>query len=409
MKGSKSYSLDPSLIFFVMIIQGKELNVSLDDIVLLRFNALGLKISIASMIVYCAVCMPAYFYARCPNVPLDVELGTVEEADFVECMGNATIEGNFTFTSYSRFTIANVPDMHDSFFNSEYHIQAFRLYCVVFASWFMAWYVCFELFHEWIDLLAIRRVYYLENDVWGGRKAELEETMLYQTTNADNGRPLSKKERMAKEPYIYLRENWIPHPEQRDTPPNIELYSVLVGCVPSRPEEVVRSEDLEAALGNNDGSTEIDWQLAMTSEFFDACVPNQPGCKSLRESIGCQKKSARTSCSCQHLCAILLDFFLKFSNVVVTPVTSSVAAVTILPSALELAIAWKHWGVAAQKLSRLRFIRRRIRELGEFADISSGVILLVCSASERVLTKRSYYGTIHIQCQRPYSRRTKTS
>jgi hypothetical protein len=45
----------------------------------------------------------------------------------------------------------------------------------------------------------------------------------------------------------------------------------------------------------------IDWQLSVTSAFFDYCVPNQPG----------------------------------FS--------SSVVAVTILPSAREIATAWKKW------------------------------------------------------------------
>ena len=45
-------------------------------------------------------------------------------------------------------------------------------------------------------------------------------------------------------------------------------------------------------------------------------------------------------------------------------VTSSVAAVTILPSATELATAWNEWNKAAKCISRLRFIRRRIRELG---------------------------------------------
>ena len=52
------------------------------------------------------------------------------------------------------------------------------------------------------------------------------------------------------------------------------------------------------------------------------------------------------------------------SVVGITLVTSSVAAVTILPSATELARAWKAWQNASKKLSRLRFIRRRIRELG---------------------------------------------
>ena len=44
--------------------------------------------------------------------------------------------------------------------------------------------------------------------------------------------------------------------------------------------------------------------------------------------------------------------------------SSSVAAVTILPSASELATAWKRWYTASKNLSKLRFIRKRIAELG---------------------------------------------
>ena len=61
------------------------------------------------------------------------------------------------------------------------------------------------------------------------------------------------------------------------------------------------------------------WQLAVVSSVFDHAVPNQPG----------------------------------FS--------SSVAAVTILPHANELANSWRKWYVAASKLRRLRFIRKQIR------------------------------------------------
>jgi len=102
------------------------------------------------------------------------------------------------------------------------------------------------------------------------------------------------------------------------------LYSVLVEGLPNRPRQAISEEDLEAAM--SDPSTDgekMDWQLSVTSAFFDYCVPNQPG----------------------------------FS--------SSVAAVTILPSASELALAWKKWYRATKKLSRLRFIRRQLLERAE--------------------------------------------
>jgi hypothetical protein len=97
------------------------------------------------------------------------------------------------------------------------------------------------------------------------------------------------------------------------------LYSVLVGGLPSLPDEVVNSNDVKAALGFTNQAT-IDWQLAVATTFFDHCVPNQPG----------------------------------FS--------SSVVAVTILPGAPELAKAWRKWYCAAATLRRLRFIRQVIKE-----------------------------------------------
>ena len=63
----------------------------------------------------------------------------------------------------------------------------------------------------------------------------------------------------------------------------------------------------------------LDWQLEFATEYFDACVPNPPG------------------------------------------YSSSVAAITILPSADDLANAWGKWYAAAGKLRRLRFLRQLIQ------------------------------------------------
>jgi hypothetical protein len=126
------------------------------------------------------------------------------------------------------------------------------------------------------------------------------------------------------------RDPWIPHPEQRDTVPNVSLYSVLVGNLPSLPHQaVMKEEDVEAAVRCSKEMS-IDWQLAFTTTFFDQCVPNQPG----------------------------------FS--------SSVAAVTILPSAGKMRHAWTKWYTAAAKLRRLRYIRSLIGDLRYYdIDIES--------------------------------------
>lgn len=125
------------------------------------------------------------------------------------------------------------------------------------------------------------------------------------------------------ESHLTNRDPWIPHPEQRDTVPNIALYSLLVGGLPSLPEQSAEAFDTEATI-NFSKRESIDWQLSITSTFFDHCVPNQPG----------------------------------FS--------SSVAAVTIIPGAMALSRAWKKWLAAASKLRRLRFIRAQIAERRHF-------------------------------------------
>jgi hypothetical protein len=60
----------------------------------------------------------------------------------------------------------------------------------------------------------------------------------------------------------------------------------------------------------------MDWQLAKSTEFFDDIVANQPG------------------------------------------YSSSVAAVTILPEAAHLSVAWAKWSTCAAKLRRLRYIKQ---------------------------------------------------
>lgn len=177
-------------------------------------------------------------------------------------------------------------------------------YCViVLCSWVVTYYACVLLNREWVSITALRRKYYLESDVWGRRKEELEETLF----SSDASEGVSNKR----------LDPWIPHPELRETTPNIEIYSVLIGGLPSQPEEAV--DDVEATIKFSRRQS-IDWQLDVTRTFFDRCVPNQPG----------------------------------FS--------SSVAAVTILPGAMELAVTWKKWQAHASALRRLRFIRTVIAD-----------------------------------------------
>ena len=97
---------------------------------------------------------------------------------------------------------------------------------------------------------------------------------------------------------------FLPHPELRETVPPVSLYSALYKLPPC---DVIS----------------IDEQLKATIEFFDKCVPNQPG----------------------------------FS--------SSVAAATILPDPSHLALVWGKFYALSTQVRRLRFIRFRLKQLRE--------------------------------------------
>lgn len=211
-----------------------------------------------------------------------------------------------------------------------------RLYVISLCTWAITWYTLKNVKREWRENLVLRRVYYLEADHYGNRQSELDKTIYSpeddgsnherNDDNDDDDVDIHKRRAInkgldtkKKAPKYKTRQPWIPDPEHRDTIPNIELYSVLVGGLPSLPTEVVNTEDMEAAIGFSKRAS-IDWQLALATTFFDHCVPNQPG----------------------------------FS--------SSVVAVTILPAAPELAKAWRKWYAAAAALRRLRFIRTVINE-----------------------------------------------
>ena len=257
--------------------------------------------------------------------------------------------GNVTLTNYGRTTIANI------FNNNNITDPALlRLYVIAFCTWYITYFALRNIERDWKENLVLRRVYYLESDHYGSRQIELTKTLYNPLVDDDeeeeeeegeeddgggnagaasslqsmknkkwedvDPKKKNTKDKKKKSKKKKHRNPWIPNPEQRDTVPSIELYSVLVGGLPSLPDEVLNSKvDMQVALGISN-RVNIDWQLAVATTFFDHCVPNQPG----------------------------------FS--------SSIVAVTILPGAPELAKAWRKWYAAAAALRRLRFIRSVIRD-----------------------------------------------
>lgn len=299
---------------------GSLLKCNLDAIVLLRFHAMALKIAAVATVLCIGILFPMYWTSECHN----------SEAPGWEI---ACASNSVNLTSYERTTIASVPDSQDNIEDhtvSDQRGTILRLYFTVIVFWVITGYVLHLLKREWIEILALRRVHYLENDVWGERREQLKETLLYdelQTRDSPNGNANYQQKQQAQEPHLFQRKPWIPHPEQNETVSNIQLYSVLVGGLPSLPDKVITAAEESMAASKSKEDTQVqgfskrdsvDWQLALTAAFFDHCVPNQPG----------------------------------FS--------SSVAAVTVLPSSKNIALAWSKWYKAAGKLRRLRFIRSQI-------------------------------------------------
>lgn len=297
-------------------LSGALLKVNLDGIVLLRFHHLCLRVCTLACFLYLVVVLPVYATAQCSRIGGD--------RDSPQCG-----EEYYNLTDYERLTLTNIPTLDTS--GDVYGGDLARLYAVVFVTWIVTYYALRELKLEWGDVLAMRRVYYLEADHWKDRNEELEHTLLRvereKFQRRASGQHNSAQNKEEDESYLTDRKPWIPHPEQRDTVPNVELYSVLVGGLPSLPTEVVDQEEVEAVFSRKQS---IDWQLSVTTAFFDHSVPNQPG------------------------------------------YSSSIAAVTILPSAEHLGEAWNQWYRVAGKLRRLRFIRKEINSRKRLAALENG-------------------------------------
>ena len=292
---------------------GSLLKLNLDGIVLLRFHSLCLRSSFMITILAIGVLLPLNWTGSC-HISSDGQV----------LYGNCTHMMNMT--NYERTTIDNIVSFDDFELHGgdqsvldPYYVNAWtRYYVIVFVSWIYAFYVCKILRVEWKEVLAIRRVFYLEMDHFKNRNLELAATKVGSNSTTIQTSTFQKLHERVK----HRRNAEIPHPDSRDTVPNIELYTILVKGVPSMPSDVVESKsDIENLLKNNPISNGIDWQLAVTTSFFDHCIPAQPG------------------------------------------FTSSVAAVTILPDASEIALAWRKWYAAAAILRRLRYVRSIIADL----------------------------------------------
>ena len=176
---------------------------------------------------------------------------------------------------------------------------------------------------EWIENVSLRRKYYLEATHYSNRMNELNKLALERQQRSspadededDDPEALRRSMESMSESVRLLntrlrsftyadRPEWRPHPEIRETPPSIGIFSVLYQL----PKSLVTFD--------TDGATTLERQLVATTNFFNEIIRPDPG----------------------------------FS--------SSVAAVTVVPNAKLVDRARSRWNACARKLQKLRYIRR---------------------------------------------------
>jgi hypothetical protein len=299
---------------------GPNLKANLDGIVMLRYHVLMLKVSIVASI-YCMLwLLPLFYTVSCDPVNL----------------GLASCINQTNLTDFEALTIANVPDRSvNPILNQTIAVVINETFTVVLQprdtsasewSWIeglsgryfsfmllvliVTCYTCYLLWYEWMECLALRRVYYLEADYQLERIEELDRLQ----SNRD-----------PEDPFQKIRPPYLPHPEMRETIPNVSLNSVLYQL----PDNLLNAfnDPVQGGMSPNQrsptsnyNSSLIERQLAATVDFFDQCVPNQPG------------------------------------------FTSSVVAVSIIPDAAAVAAAWMEWYKCGKRMRRLRYIKHVLEE-----------------------------------------------
>ncbi len=167
-------------------------------------------------------------------------------------------------------------------------------------------YTMYLVWQEWVENVALRRAFFLEASHYGQRMIELNKLDLDFVKKKKKNDDYGYNGNSSSEEYNRNESRLPPHvthPEVRETPPSIGLYSVLYQL----PNSMVTYD--------TDGASMVERQLVATTKFFDMVVPPQPG------------------------------------------YSSSVIAVTMIPHAKLVANCWKKWNVVEKKLQTLRHIR----------------------------------------------------
>jgi len=320
--------------------EGPLLKTNLDAVILLKFHTLLFKIAVLVAVLCTVIILPVNYTAGCNSETLGVGTCTLHEAQSV---------------GFVRTTIAHVPDKiynnNDNATPEDLEISASSIlsaikgdainvkttnsstayipvttvnkFWVADQTWrvFATMSCClviyvftFYLLHiEWIENIALRRAFFLEANHHKQRMRELNKLELdffskrKKEANRSHADGASDSDGPNDENKTTIPP-FMTHPEIRETPPSVGIYSVLYKL----PQSMITYD--------TDGATQVERQLVATSKFFEDIIPPQPG------------------------------------------YSSSVVAVTVIPNARLVAIAWTKWTKCEIKLQTLRHIGKLIAE-----------------------------------------------
>mmetsp|Transcript_24476 Transcript_24476/g.59936 ORF Transcript_24476/g.59936 Transcript_24476/m.59936 type:complete len:1293 (+) Transcript_24476:346-4224(+) len=281
----------------------------------------------------------------------------------------------------SQTTVVNATDLSDTVPDDAI---VFRLRAAVLVVWLVTLYSYYLLTEEWTQMVSLRRIWYLEQRKWvrdasvaalptpKPSKLTPSKSKTFGVVDGDSTgvprRSLDRRMSMSQVPmsesewyrgfansldnddsfdedeelrnvdndHLHLkdREAWIPHPEQPDTPPNIEPYSVLIGPLPKvtrfAPKDgnssPIQLKGEEKFLPNSDLPYPQQLLLNSIVHQLEGQLPKEPG------------------------------------------YSSPICAITVVPTAKEVGPVWMVWYDTLKKLRRLLFIRKQMKNLGYFVD-----------------------------------------
>ena len=189
-------------------------------------------------------------------------------------------------------------------------------------------------------------------------------------------------------------EPWRVNPERFETAPAIELYSVLVGNLPLKPNEIVGAgKRQEKASMSHEGTPPPGDPSTLDPAPRDVyAIINAIPITEWYETTRSEATSTTDSV------AVSNTPFARRRQLAVTAAmfdraipgedcfTSSVAAVTILPDPASLAASWRKWYASIGAQRRLNYVRHLLSERG--VEVRSDERSEYCTCSARRFLRR---------------------